>query len=150
MKIERYYGVNENIELDAPETHKEALRHFIGKRLRIIYTDDKKRSNEQNSYIHAVLFPMIKDFFNEHRKEGTPELSIDDTKDWIRNRGYWGYKVIGKETIPKRSSEATTAEMVAGIDKLQKDFAGWGLVIPSPNEEDYRLGEEYEPPQEAA
>lgn len=149
MKIERHYGCTGG-KLDNPELFNEDLKHFEGKRFRMILTNDKKRSNEQNSYIHAVLFPMIKDFFNEHRKEWTQELSIDDTKDWVQNRGYWGYKIIGKETIPKRSSEATTSEMVAGIDKLQKDFAGWGLVIPSPNEEDYRLGEEYEPPQESA
>jgi len=140
MKIERYYGVT-NGKLDTPELFNEDLKHFEGKRFRMILTNEKKRSSEQNSYIHAVLFPMIKDFFNEHRKEGTQELSIDDTKDWIRNRGYWGYKVIGKDTIPKSSSEATTAEMVNGVDKLQKDFANWGLDLPSPNEQDYRIGE---------
>lgn len=149
MKIERYYGVTQG-KLDTPELFTEDLKHFEGKRFRMILTNEKKRSSEQNSYIHAVLFPMIKDFFNEIKKEGSPVLSLQDTKDWVQNRGYWGYKIIGKETIPKRSSEATTSEMVAGIDKLQKDFAGWGLVIPSPNEEDYRLGEEYEPPQEFA
>lgn len=141
MKIERYYGVNQNLELDNPEAHKEALRHFVGKRLRVVYTDEKKRSTEQNSYIHAVLFPMIKDFFNGIRKEGTPMWDIQDTKDWVQSKGYWGYKVLGKETIPKRSSEATTAEMVNGVDKLQKDFANWGLDLPSPNEQDYRIGE---------
>ena len=53
--------------------------------------------------------------------------------------------MVGKKTIAKRSSEATTAEMVNGIEKLQVDFAKWGLDIPSPNEEDYRLGGEYVP-----
>ena len=145
MKIERYYGVT-NGRLDNPEIFAEDLRRFEAKRFRMILTDEKKRSTEQNSYIHAVLFPLIRDFFNYIKKEGTPDLDIDDTKDWIKQRGYWGYKQIGKDTIPKRSSEATTSEMVAGIDKLQIDFSKWGLEIPSPNEEDYRLGEEYKPP----
>lgn len=143
MKIERHYGVTKG-KLDNPEIFNEDLKNFEAKRLRVILTDEKKRSTEQNSYIHAVLFPLIRDFFNEIKKENTPMLTIQDAKDWVQSEGYWGYKTIGKKTIPKRSSEASTSEMVAGVDKLQKDFAKWGLDIPSPNEEDYRIGN-YEP-----
>lgn len=144
MKIERHYGVTKG-KLDNPEIFNEDLKHFEAKRFRMILTNDKKRSTEQNSYIHAVVFPLIRDFFNEHKKEDAIILTLADAKDWVQSEGYWGYKTIGKKTIPKRSSEATTAEMVEGIDKLQKDFAKWGLDIPSPNEEEYRIGD-YEPP----
>jgi hypothetical protein len=147
MKIVKYYGVT-NGRLDNPEILQEDLKHFEGKRFKITMDDDKKRSPEQNSYIHAVLFPLIREFFNSNKKEGTSTLTIDDIKDWVRQRGYWGYKNVGKDAIPKRSSEATTAEMVNGIEKLQIDFAKWGLQIPDPNEQDYRLGKEYEPPNE--
>jgi len=134
--------------MDIEEFFKEDLRYFEGKRGKYILTNEEQRSTEQNSYIHAVVFPMIRDHFNDHREEGTRELNIKDAKDWIQNWGYWGYKEVNGETIPKSSSEATTAEMVKGIGKLQIIFAEWGLDIPSPSETDYRRGEEYKPPED--
>ena len=123
----------------------QMAKFFEAKGCHVTFDSEKQRSTEQNAYIHAVLYPLITDFFNDMRKEGTRRLIIDDSKDWVQSRGYWGYKQIGKDTIPKRSSEATTTEMVNGIDKLQKHFGKWGLDIPSPNEEDFRIGEEFKP-----
>lgn len=97
----------------------------------------KKRSTEQNSYIHAVLFPMIRDWWNDNRKEDMPMASMKDIKDWVQHQGYWGYKQVGKETIPKSSSEATTVEMMGGISNLQVRFAKLGLIIPDPQQEEF-------------
>jgi hypothetical protein len=99
--------------------------------------NSKKRSNEQNAYIHAVLFPLIRDWWNDNKPEKDPMASIDDIKDWVQNQGYWGYKTVGKETIPKRSSEATTLEMMTGISQLQIRFAKIGLVIPDPEQTEF-------------
>ena len=99
--------------------------------------DSKKRSLEQNAYLHGVLLPLVRNWWNDNKKEETPLLSIRDIKDWIQHRGYWGYKVVGKETIPKSSSEATTLEMMTGINNLQLDYAKWGLIIPDPNQQDF-------------
>ena len=107
----------------------------------IIEKKKKKRSLGQNDYIHTVVFPLIKDWWNNNRKENQPYMEIQDIKDWVQYRGYWGYKMVGKELIPKRSSEATIIEMVEGIGKIQMDFANWGLDIPSPNEKDFRMGD---------
>ena len=93
-----------------------------------------------------VVFPIIRDAFNEHRKEGSKALTISDIKDWVQEEGYWGYKQVGKKTIGKRSSDATTIEMMEGIEKLQKYFGSIGYDIPSPDEKDYRMGKEYKPP----
>ena len=104
------------------------------------YTIDKKkkkRSTEQNAYIHAVVFPHIKGWWNDRKKEDQPYMDIQDVKDWVQHRGYWGYKMVGKDLIPKRSSEATTIEMVDGIAKIQIDFAKWGLIIPDPNQTEF-------------
>lgn len=97
----------------------------------------KKRTNEQNAYIHTVVFPLIKNWWNDRKKEDQPYMDIQDVKDWIQHRGYWGYKMVGKDSIPKRSSEATTIEMVDGIAKIQMDFAKWGLIIPDPNQQEF-------------
>lgn len=106
------------------------------------FDNSKRRSTEQNSYFYGVIIPLITDWWNEHKKENTPLLTHNDIYDWIQQKGYWGYKQVGKELVPKRSSETTTLEMATGINKLQMDYAKWGLDIPSPNETDYRLGYE--------
>jgi len=99
--------------------------------------NSKKRSKEQNAYIHCVVFPLIRGWWNNNKKEKDPLASIDDIKDWVQSEGYWGYKVVGKKTIPKRSSEATTLEMMTGINNLQIRFAKIGLIIPDPNQQDF-------------
>lgn len=106
------------------------------------FDNSKRRSSSQNSYFYGVIIPLITDWWNEHKKENTPLLTHNDIHDWIQQKGYWGYKQVGKELVPKRSSETTTLEMATGINKLQIDYAKWGLDIPSPNETDYRLGYE--------
>ena len=114
-----------------------AAKAFEAKRCTVTIDNEKKRSTEQNAYIHAVVFPLIRDLFNDHSREGIKALKIDDAKDWVQSEGYWGYKMVGKKTIAKRSSEATTAEMVNGIEKLQMDFANWGLIIPDPDQTEF-------------
>lgn len=104
------------------------------------YQIDKKknkRSNEQNAYLYGVVIPLITKWWNDNKKEDTPLLNHNDIHDWIQARGYWGYKVVGKETIPKRSSDITTIEMMAGFNQLQIDYAKWGLIIPDPNQTDF-------------
>jgi hypothetical protein len=44
------------------------------------------------------------------------------------------------------SSEADTFEFNQAIAKIQREWAERGLVIPDPNEKDYRLGGDYKPP----
>ena len=112
-----------NGKFEHQEQIDNAAKSFEAKRCTVTIDNEKKRSTEQNSYIHAVVFPLILDLFNDHRAEDTKALRIDDIKDWVQDGGYWGYKIVGKKTIPKRSSEASTAEMVQGIEKLQQDFS---------------------------
>lgn len=99
--------------------------------------NSKRRSNEQNAYFYGVIIPMMTDFWNEHKQEGTPKLTTNDTHDWIQANGYWGYKVVGKLTIPKRSSECNTMEFATGINKLQQDMAKYGLILPDPNQTEF-------------
>ena len=104
--------------------------------------NSKKRSNEQNKYYYGAVIPLMTKFWNDNKQEGTPTLTPDDIHDWIQAKGYWGYKVIGKQSIPRRSSECNTMDFAAGINNLQQDMAKYGLDIPSPNEQDYRLNPE--------
>ena len=48
------------------------------------FDNSKRRSNEQNSFIHAVLFPLIRDWWNDNKLEKDPTVSIDDIKDCIK------------------------------------------------------------------
>lgn len=101
------------------------------------FDNSKKRSTEQNSYFYGVIIPLITSYANEHKLEGTPTITHDNIHDWIEHKGYWGYKQVGKELIPKRSSETTTLEMATGINNLQIYFAKRGLILPDPNQEQF-------------
>ena len=92
----------------------------------------KKRSNEQNSYIHAVPLKIIGDHVGE---------TLDDIKEYLAGEflGWEDYEVMGrKKSRPiKTTSQMNTKEMTDFID-----FMIWfgsstlNLRIPSPNEWD--------------
>ena len=99
----------------------------------IITKRTKKRSNEQNAYLHGVVLVKIKQFFAEMGYD----YSEVDIKDWLKSRGFFGYKTFGKELIPCHTSGLSTLDFMAAIEKIQRYFAEKGLVIPDPNQEEF-------------
>ena len=135
MKIERYYGVTKG-KLDNPEIFNEDLRHFEGKRFRMILTNDKKRSNEQNKYWWGVLIKGIGDWLRESGNDVTDE----DVHEFIKMK-YLGKKevVINGKTFERYRStaELTTLEFSDLKEKIQRDFAQRGLIIKDPNQTEF-------------
>jgi len=135
LKIERYYGVTKG-KLDNPEIFNEDLRHFEGKRFRMILTNDKKRSNEQNKYWWGVLIKGIGDWLRESGNDVTDE----DVHEFIKMK-YLGKKevVINGKTFERYRStaELTTLEFSDLKDKIQRDFAQRGLIIKDPNQTEF-------------
>jgi len=92
----------------------------------------KKRSNDQNAYIHAVPLKLIGDHVGE---------TLDDMKEYLCGEffGWQDYEVMGKKKSKplKTTSQMNTKEMTDFID-----FMIWfgsstlNLRIPSPNEWD--------------
>jgi len=96
----------------------------------------KRRSTEQNAYLHGVMLPKIREFFLNMGYD----YSVVDIKDWLKSRGFFGYKEFGKELIPNHTSGLTTLEFMAAKEKIQQYFAEKGCVIPDPNQEDFLEG----------
>lgn len=93
----------------------------------------KKRSTEQNAYLHGVVLPKIREFFLEMGYD----YSIVDIKDWLKSRGFFGYREFGKELIPNHTSGLTTLEFMAAKEKIQQYFAEKGCVIPDPQQTEF-------------
>lgn len=135
MKIERHYGVT-NGRLDNPDIFNEDLRHFEGKRFRLILTNDKKRSNEQNKYWWGVVIRKIADWLRGFGNDVTDE----DVHEFLKMK-YLGKKEVlinGKIFERYRSTtELNTLEFSDLKDKIQRDFAQKGLIIPDPNQTEF-------------
>ena len=135
MKIERYYGVTKG-KLDNPEIFNQDLKHFEGKRFRMILTNDKKRSNEQNKYWWGVVIRRIGNWLREDGNDVTDE----DVHEFIKMK-YLGKKevVINGKTFERYRSttELNTLEFSELKDKIQRDFAQRGLVIPDPSQTEF-------------
>ena len=99
----------------------------------IIEKRKKKRSTEQNAYLHGVVLVKIKNFFAEMGYD----YSEVDIKDWLKARGFFGYKHFGKELIPCHTAELSTLDFMAAIEKIQRFFAEKGCVIPDPQQEEF-------------
>ena len=124
---------------------RDQWREFEGKKV-IIWTRRKvdKRSNPQNRYWQGVVLPLIRDYMKANWKRFTDadcsQLTKEDWHNWYKSKGYFGYKEMFGEKIPKGSSESTTLEFQEAKDRVQREWAVRGLDIPDPNEEDYRKG----------
>ena len=96
----------------------------------------KRRSTEQNAYLHGVILPKIREFFLDMGYD----YSIVDIKDWLKSREFFGYREFGKELIPNHTSGLTTLEFMAAKEKIQQYFAEKNCIIPDPNQEDFLEG----------
>ena len=139
MKIELNLGVI-NGEWDNPEAVREARKYFEGKRFRMILTNDKKRTSEQNKYWWAVVIKTIADWLRSHGNDVTD----NDVHEFIKMK-YLGKKEViinGKSFERYRgTTELTTQEFSDLKEKIQRDFAQKGLIIPDPNQTDFLEGE---------
>lgn len=92
----------------------------------------KKRSNDQNAYIHAVPLKL----FSDHTG-----YTVDEIKEYLCGEftGWEEYTVMGKimQRPVKTTSQMDTLEMTKFIEFMQwYGSANLNLYIPSPNEWD--------------
>jgi hypothetical protein len=121
----------------------DAYRTYEGKKVDIeIKRHVNRRSNPQNAYLWGVVLPMIAEYAASYGEE----FKEEDWYDYYVSKGYFGWKEMFGSKLPKGSSEADTFEFNQAIAKIQREWAERGLVIPDPNEKDYRLGGDYKPP----
>lgn len=112
----------------------ENCKYFEGQKVDVIIERHKtKRTNPQNRYWWGVMLKLVTDYMNEQGYE----LTEQDWHDYYVNKGYFGYKDILGVQVPRGSSEATTLEFNEVIDKIQKEWALRGLIIPDPNQTEF-------------
>lgn len=112
----------------------ENCKYFEGKKVDIIIAQHKdKRSNQQNKFWHGVVLPLSNEF---SREDGT-EYANWEWHEYFISKGYFGYKEINGEQIPKRSSDATTQEFNEAIKRVQQFWALKGRIIPDPNQTEF-------------
>lgn len=126
-------GVTNGILNDA-ELFRENLKYFEGKKVDIIVRNHTtKRSIPQNKFWQGVVLDLSEKFSFD---KGDP-YSRNEWHEYYISKGFFGYKEMNGEQIPKRSSEATTLDFNNAIDLVQKFWAVNGYVIPDPNQEDF-------------
>lgn len=112
----------------------EIWAHYEGKKVEITTERRKdKRSEQQNRFWYGVVLPLC----NEFSREDGEEYSEWEWHEYFIHKGYFGYKEINGELIPKRSSEATTLEFNEAIRKVQQFWALRGRIIPDPNQTEF-------------
>jgi hypothetical protein len=123
---------------------EDAYKSYEGKRVDIeVKRHTERRTNPQNSYLWGVMLKMIADY-----AEGLGyDFKEEDWYAYYVSKGYFGWKEMLGERVPKGSSESDKFEFNQAKEKLQREWAERGLSIPDPQEKDYRAGKEYQPPK---
>lgn len=121
-------------KINDAELFWEMLKTYEGKRIDITITrHTEKRTTPQNKYYWGVIIKLIRNFSLEKGYDFTE----DDWHEYIISKGYFGYKDSINGRRAKRSHEATTIEFNEAIEKLQRDWAIKGLILPDPNQSDF-------------
>jgi hypothetical protein len=117
---------------------EDAFRSYEGKRVEInVKKFSYQRTNQQNRYWRGIVIPLIQ----EYSESMGEYLSEDDWHEYYVNKGYFGYKEVKVRGVverrPKRSHEADTLEFNNAKEKVQREWAERGLIIPDPNQKDF-------------
>ena len=116
------------------EQFYENCKFFEGKKVDVtIENHITKRTNPQNRFWNGVVLPLSEQF----SLEDSNPFSQNEWHEYFIHKGFFGYKEMNGELVPKRSSEADTMEFNEAIDKVQKFWALKNRIIPDPNQENF-------------
>lgn len=116
----------------------EDLKQFEGKRVELVLSKaNKRRSNPQNAYYHAVVLPcMLQGFIDA----GHTGLTVDDMHEYAKER--WltkGKDLVNPKTgeirtVGKTTTILSTTEMMTYIEEIARFCAEiLNVVIPEPS-----------------
>jgi hypothetical protein len=134
--MERFVTIRAG-KIENPQGVRKAIAELPDGRYLVTIEKKNKRTNNQNAYIHAVLFPELANAFKDAGYEGiTPQIAKVIAKDKFLKS-----QVVNKETgefveYTKDTHDLTTIEMNEFIDSVIR-FAAECLnyQIPYPNEQ---------------
>uniref|UniRef100_A0A6M3M676 Uncharacterized protein n=1 Tax=viral metagenome TaxID=1070528 RepID=A0A6M3M676_9ZZZZ len=132
MRYKHYAIVNEKgkLELSNPDTFKQEVLKFAGKRVYVVVDEEKQnRSTPQNNYYWGVVVKMLADELGYIPNDMHKILADDHAPKKI-------LKVAGKDkVIAKSTTEMKTDEFETYLESIRR-FASLELncKIPLPNE----------------
>jgi hypothetical protein len=113
-----------------------AIEDMEGKNLIItVKEQSKRRSERQNAFYWGVVIPAVKGLFEAAGTTCTPE----DVHCYLKEHVGGMMKIIflpdgSRRAIVESSTKLSTAEWELFMTKIRAWGAGWGIVIPEPNE----------------
>jgi len=117
-------------------TIRDLIAKMEGKNLVItIKEQGKRRSQQQNDFMWGFVIPPIKQMFED---AGTP-CTPDDVHAYLKEHVLGMMKVMvlpdgTRRAVVESSTQKDTIEWEDNMEKIRAWAAGWGVVIPYPNE----------------
>ena len=107
---------------------------FEGKKVDVtIKTHTDKATNPQKKYFFGVVFRMIADYMDSFGETH----SYEEIYDYYKNKGYFGYMEMFGEPVPQGLSRASTQQASEAKERIQREWAEKGLVIPDPQQTEF-------------
>ena len=130
MKITQTYQITPEGEIP-PEVAKNIRDFHLRNKSRFvtsIFDTDKKKTNPQTRY----WFGAVLKYINEYSRDLGNDTDIKQWYDYYVAKGIFGYKEFNGELVPKSLRDATVIDFQEAKEKIQREWAGHGLVIPDP------------------
>ena len=140
MKEERIIPQCNNVTFqEAVSWLKSVFRAHPDKYMKIIITNERKRTIPQNSWLHFVI-KLIADFMRAEAKDQGNEdfwmIDEESTKRWIKEK-FLGSEEVNGERRLRHTAKLTTIEMTSLWEDMQLYFSPRGLRLPDPNQTDF-------------
>lgn len=130
MKITQTYQITPEGEIP-PEVAKNIRDFHLRNKSRFvtsIFDTDKKKTNPQTRY----WFGAVLKYINEYSRDLGNDTDIKQWYDYYVAKGIFGYKEFNGELVPKSLRDATVIDFQEAKEKIQREWAGRGLIIPDP------------------
>lgn len=110
---------------DYPSLFRDAFKQYEGRVVTVTISPFKKpRSNQQNRYLHGIVYPLI-----ASETGNTQEAVAEAMKSmFLPPRFVLDVAVVGTTT------ELSTAEFNEYVEKICAWASEYGIIIPQPNE----------------
>lgn len=131
----KIYSPSGKLDARAKEALAGALACLVG--VPIVITVQKyvkRRSLNQNAFMHGPFLEALGDFLNECGSDSTPSA----VKEFFKKM-FGVYETVHLpdgtvERVPKSTADYSTVECEEAMEKARAWAADWGCMLPFPNE----------------
>lgn len=129
--------VDGKLPRDVAHEIASVVRRMDGKRIALTIKDARrKRSNPQNRYYWGVVIPHVEAMFHEAGNDVDAETVHAFLKEHVGSLVDTMFLPDGKRrTVTRSTTNLTTLEFEAYMEKVRSWAASFGYEIPLPNED---------------